>query len=107
MGGGLGAFQSPSHNLRFDDDWECERLDGIDLIEEWNQKKTAEEKTHAFIKDKSGLMEVDDSTEYLLGMCKDDYMKPDLSMYISIHCVKYENRNYYWKKLIKTYSNEI
>ncbi|CAL4060358.1 unnamed protein product [Meganyctiphanes norvegica] len=67
MGGGLKAF-GQSHDVRWDDDWDCDRLDGADLINEWNEKKTKEESTHAFVKTRTELMEVDDSTEYLLGL---------------------------------------
>ncbi|CAL4129111.1 unnamed protein product, partial [Meganyctiphanes norvegica] len=68
MGGGLQAFQLPSHQVRWDDDWNCERLDGKDLIDEFITKKTEAGKTKAVVTNMTDLMNVDDSTEYLLGL---------------------------------------
>ncbi|XP_044759337.1 membrane-bound alkaline phosphatase-like isoform X2 [Coccinella septempunctata] len=51
------------------------RLDGRNLIEEWKKKKMEEEKKFEYIWNRKQLMELNETTDYLLGLFENDMCK--------------------------------
>lgn len=75
LGGGRRKFLS--ENAIDEEGQKGQRLDGVDLIDEWILKKNSE-KAH-YIFDKKGLLSLNyTNTEYVLGLFESDHMKFNL-----------------------------
>ncbi|XP_055689474.1 membrane-bound alkaline phosphatase-like [Lutzomyia longipalpis] len=75
MGGGRKKFLPKG--MQDEDGEEGERIDGVNLIDEWKLKK--KHRSAAYVYDRDGLLSVDtNNTSYLLGLFASEHMKYSL-----------------------------
>ena len=78
LGGGRGGFRNQT--VQDEEGRNGFRLDGRDLIDEWNTERKKMGKA-AYVWNKSGLKNIDfESTDYLMGLFEQDHMKYNLDV---------------------------
>ncbi|KAK4307956.1 hypothetical protein Pmani_020316 [Petrolisthes manimaculis] len=72
LGGGRAVMGAPSN---VDDDYDCYRTDGRNLVEEWKQEKERRGEKAAYVTNTGELLNVDlNSTDFLMGLFSDSHL---------------------------------